>query len=164
MTIDPQEFRHVLRHFATGVTIVTSRLGEQLVGFTANAFCSVSLDPPLVLICVGNTSSSLSTIEQSKAFAINILADDQEQLARRFATNGPVKYNYFAKVPHHAMKTGAPIFDEALAWLDCRIFAIYPGGDHVIIVGEVLALGARAGEPLLFVDGSYTALPVIADG
>jgi flavin reductase (DIM6/NTAB) family NADH-FMN oxidoreductase RutF len=159
MVIDPQEFRHILRHFATSVTVVTSRLGEQLVGFTANAFCSVSLDPPLVLICVANTATSLSAIEESRTFAVNILADNQEKLARNFAMNGPGKYQYFSKVSHHPVKTGAPIFDESLAWLDCRIFAIYPGGDHVIIVGEVVALGARSGEPLLFVDGTYTALP-----
>src|SRR5215469_15036865 len=101
MIIDPQEFRHILRHFATSVTIVTSRLGEHLVGFTANAFCSVSLDPPLVLICVGNTATSLSTIEESRTFAVNILADNQEKLARHFATNGPGKYHYFSKASHH---------------------------------------------------------------
>jgi len=161
MTIDPREFRNVLGHFATGVTIVTTANEGKVAGFTANAFCSVSLDPPLVLVCITNTSSALALIEASRIFSVNILAADQEDLARCFAKSGPEKNERFCTPDHHTQTTGAPIFDHALAWVDCRLHAIYPGGDHIIAVGEVVALGMHESDPLLFVNGRYATLPLL---
>jgi len=159
MSIDPLEFRRVLGYYATGVTIVTARQGETLAGFTANAFTSVSLDPPLVLVCIGLSNNTLDVIRSSGAFAINILTADQEELARCFAINGPEKYERFCSATHHREQTGSPILNGSLAWIDCRLFAIHPGGDHLILIGEVVALAAQPGTPLLFINGKYTVPP-----
>lgn len=161
MTIDSQEFRHVLGRFATGVTIITTHHNGKPLGFTANAFCSVSLDPPLVLVCIDNAASSLNAVKESGIFAVNILAEDQETIARWFAKSGPQKNEHFGEIAHHSGETGAPLFDGALAWVECRITATYPGGDHLIVVGEVVTLGARAGSPLLFANAHYATLPVM---
>ncbi len=158
MTIDQLEFRQVMGNFATGVTIVTAAHAGKYAGFTANAFTSVSLDPPLVLVCIGNQNASLTVIETSQAFCVNILAADQEDLARIFAKNGPAKYEHLAQVQHHAASTGAPILAGTLAWLDCRLTQAYAGGDHLILMGEVVALGAAPGDPLLYLRAKYTRL------
>jgi flavin reductase (DIM6/NTAB) family NADH-FMN oxidoreductase RutF len=158
MTIDQLEFRHVMGNFATGVTIVTAAHKGKYAGFTANAFTSVSLEPPLVLVCIGIQNASLTVIETSKAFCVNILAQDQESLARTFAQNGPAKYEHLAQVRHFSASTGAPILADTLAWLDCRLTQAYPGGDHLILLGEVVALGAAPGEPLLYLRSHYTRL------
>jgi 3-hydroxy-9,10-secoandrosta-1,3,5(10)-triene-9,17-dione monooxygenase reductase component len=159
MTIDHREFRRVLGAFPTGVTIVTARHDNSPAGFTANAFTSVSLDPPLVLICVGNQNATLRTIQSSQAFAVNVMPIEEEALARCFATNGPAKYERFCDASWHVEATGSPVLDNTLAWVDCRLSASYPGGDHQIIVGEVLALGMRPGTPLLFSAGAYLPMP-----
>lgn len=158
MAIESQEFRRVLGHFATGVTIVTTRYAGQWFGFTANAFASISLNPPLVMISVGLSNTSFAAIEGSGIFGVNILGTEQEDLARIFATNGPDKYERIATIAHHTAITGAPILDAALGWLDCRIVASYPGGDHQIFLGEVQALDARDGQPLLYYRGQYRRL------
>lgn len=169
MPIDTTHFRHVLSNFATGVTVVGARFTPsdtsakgpkaqtQLVGFTANAFCSVSLDPPLVLVCIGRQNMSHDTITQSGAFSINMLDASQEAVARGFAVSGPAKYDMFKRLAHHPGVTGSPILDDALGWIECKLVAAYPGGDHDIIVGEVLALADRPGTPLLYYQGKYTA-------
>lgn len=159
MAIDPRAFRTVLGHFATGVTIVTTRHDGAPLGFTANAFASVSLAPPLVLVCVGLGNASLGAIQASGVFAVNILAADQAETARAFARNGPEKQGLFAVLAHHAATTGAPILNDALAWVDCRLTASYPGGDHLILVGAVQALDSRLADPLLFYSGQYFELP-----
>jgi flavin reductase (DIM6/NTAB) family NADH-FMN oxidoreductase RutF len=158
MTFDQLQFRHVMGHFATGVTIVTAAHQDAYAGFTANAFTSVSLDPPLVLVCIGTQNASRAIIEASQAFCVNILSDQQEELARIFATNGPAKYTHLAQVQVHSAVTGAPILADTLAWLDCRLTATYPGGDHIILLGEVLALDAAPGEPLLYLRAKYRRL------
>lgn len=169
MPIDTTQFRHVLSNFATGVTVVGARFTPvvasangskrktQLVGFTANAFCSVSLDPPLVLVCIGRQNMSHDTITQSGAFSVNMLDDAQEAVARGFAVSGPAKYEMFKRLGHHPGVTGSPILNDALGWLDCKLVAAYPGGDHDIIVGEVVALDDRPGTPLVYYQGKYTA-------
>ena len=159
MTIDAQEFRHVLGHFATGVTIITTQSEERPIGFTANAFTSVSLDPPLVLVCIGNTNSSLAAVLASGVFVVNVLAAEQEDLARVFAKNGPAKNAHFANIVYQRGSTGVPILADDLAWIECRIYATHPAGDHIIVIGEVVALGSRPGTPLVFADGHYVTLP-----
>jgi flavin reductase (DIM6/NTAB) family NADH-FMN oxidoreductase RutF len=149
-------FREVMSQFATGITVVTTRAGEETHGLTANSFCSVSLAPPLVLVCVDKTAHSHELILHGRNFAVNILAESQEAIARRFATNNLSAQARFAGIPIRTEATGAPIFKETLGWLDCRLFAAYPGGDHTIFVGEVLALGRGSGEqPLLYFHSEY---------
>ncbi len=159
MAIDQRDFRRVLGSFVTGVTVVTARHNNVPTGFTANAFASVSLDPPLVLVCVGLQNTTLATIQASGAFAVNVLAAPDEALARCFATNGPDKYQRFCDTPFHLEMTGSPVLDTARTWIDCRLHAIYPGGDHVIVLGEVVALGEHGGAPLLFAGGKYFPMP-----
>ncbi len=155
MTIDSREFRQTLGHFATGITVVTTQVDQQLFGFTANAFASVSLDPPLVLVCVTNTSNSIGAITASGMFCVNVLTADQSDLARCFANSSPEKYAQFCGATYRTAVTGAPVLDGALAWVDCRLSASYPGGDHQIIVGEVVHLGTSSGSPLLYYRGNF---------
>jgi len=155
MALDPNELRRVMGHFATGVTVVTATDAElgQPFGLTANAVASVSLEPPLVLACVEAGSDTHPRIRAAGAFAISVLAADQEALARRFA--GGEAADKFRDVAYRREVTGAPVLEGALAWVDCRLWAEYPGGDHTIFVGEVVAGDARAGEPLIFFRGGY---------
>lgn len=164
MSIDPDLFRQVMSQFATGITIVTTRAGEEIHGLTANSFCSVSLEPPLVLVCVDKSAHSHDLIAAGHNFAVNILKASQENLARRFATNNLPADERFAEIPFRAEITGAPILLESLGWLDCRLFAMHPGGDHTIYVGEVLALGRNQDdEPLLYFQSGYQKFEVRRD-
>ncbi|WP_069801643.1 flavin reductase family protein [Thermogemmatispora onikobensis] len=142
MSIDREFFRHVLGQFATGVTVVTTRGSAGLVGLTVNAFCSVSLDPPLVLVCIDLKSRTLQAIRESRIFAINILSEGQEELARCFALPSEERYRYFCHAPYHLGITGAPLLEGTLGFVEARLVADYPGGDHAILLGEVVALGA----------------------
>lgn len=155
MTVDTQAFRAVMGRFATGVAVVTTCEGPQRLGLTVNAFCSVSLDPPLVLVCVERTSHVYPALLRSGVFAVNLLRDDQRQLSVCFAGNSEERHRDFCSVSSHAETTGAPVFDESLGWADCRVVASYPGGDHTIFVGQVEALGAGSGDPLLYYRSAY---------
>ncbi len=153
------EFRDVMGRFATGVTVVTSRLGEELHGMTANALTSVSLEPPLVLVCVATSADSHDIIDKSGVFALSILGQDQEGLAVNFAVKDMTGAHRLDDVPHHSRATGAPIIDGSVAYLDCRVVERYPVGDHTIFVGEVVDCGRMTGqEPLIFFQGGYTQL------
>ena len=153
MAIDPNEFRRVLGHFAAGVTIITT-IGDDArpYGLTATAFTSVSLDPPLVLVCVDKRADSHPHFHASRVFTVNFLAADHEHLSRRFAVSGGEK---FAGLTAHKGVVGAPILDEALGYLECRTVNIIEGGDHTIFLGQVEAADAREGEPLLYFRGAY---------
>jgi flavin reductase (DIM6/NTAB) family NADH-FMN oxidoreductase RutF len=153
--IDSTEFRRVLGHFATGVAIATTRMSNgDACGLTINAFCSVSLEPPLVLICVDRDADSHDCIRASGFYAVNVLEEGRgESLSRRFAD-----WNVAEKLRGVAFReevTGAAILEDALAWVDCRVTAEHPGGDHTIFVGEVLKGDAREGTPLLYYRGGY---------
>jgi flavin reductase (DIM6/NTAB) family NADH-FMN oxidoreductase RutF len=141
MTIEKDFFRQVAGQFATGITVVTTKSQGILAGLTVNAFCSVSLDPPLVLVCVDLTSNTLPAIRESGIFAINMLTSDQEYLSRCFATSTEDRYEHFCHASFHTAATSSPIIDGCLAFLDTRVVAEYPGGDHVIFVSEVVAIG-----------------------
>jgi flavin reductase (DIM6/NTAB) family NADH-FMN oxidoreductase RutF len=141
MAIEKEFFRHVMGHFTTGVTVVTTRSQETLAGLTVNAFSSVSLNPPLILICVDLTSTTGPVIRESGVFAVNVLTDNQEFLSRCFATASAERYESFCHARYHVAATGAPIIDDALAFIDARVVAEYPGGDHVIFLGQVEAMG-----------------------
>lgn len=157
MTIDGMLFRRVLGHFVTGVTIITTRDAEgRPAGLTANAFASVSLDPPLVLVCVDRASDTHDIIAASGAFAVNILAATQEPVARRFAEDD--RERRFEELGWREMHTGAPVLDDVLAWVDCRLHATADGGDHTIYIGKVVDADARDGTPLIFYRGGYGAV------
>ncbi len=152
--IDPSQFRRVMGHFAAGVAVVTTvRDDGAPAGLTVSAVCSVSLDPTLVLACVDRASESHGVIRQSGVFAVNVLREGEgETLARRFGTSDEDK---FRGVAFHAERTGAPVLNDALAWLDCRVHDAHEAGDHTIFVGEVEAADTREGVPLLYYRGGY---------
>ncbi|HEY0607209.1 MAG TPA: flavin reductase family protein [Herpetosiphonaceae bacterium] len=156
MSIDQAEFRRIMGHFASGVTVVTVCREGTCHGITVSSFCSLSLEPPLVLICIDRRYTSHEKIQQSEAFAINILAEDGEWLSRHFASRDDDK---FAKVGYHTGESGAPLLDEALATIECRLVDQFPGGDHTIFVGQVLAMSAQdEGRPLLYFRSGYHKL------
>lgn len=147
--------RRILGRFVTGVTVATTRVGDELFGMTANAVTSLSLDPPLVELCVDKRAQFLAALTESRFFALNILTEAQEVLSRRFAQRGPKE---FADIPMTTAATGAPIFTEALGWVDCKVTEILAGGDHEIFLGEILAGDCRDGRPLLYYSGNYAHL------
>lgn len=151
------EFRRTLGAFATGVTVITTHGEADVYGMTANAFSSVSLDPPLVLVCVISGTRGAETIEQNGVFAVNILCEDQEPISRYFSSRErPSGRAGFAEIPHTTAVTGSPILLGAGGFLDCRLVDRHEAGDHVIFIGEVVALGFESEfSPLLFHAGKY---------
>ncbi len=141
MTIDKVFFRKTAGQFATGVTVVTTINQGTLAGITVNAFCSVSLDPPLILVCIDINSATLPAIRASGIFAVNMLTNEQEHLSSCFATSSEERYQHFCHASFHTAATGAPVIDDVLAFIDARVVAEYPGGDHVIFLGQVVAMG-----------------------
>lgn len=156
MSIDPDLFRSVLGRFATGITIITVRDADSRDhGMTVSAFSSLSLEPPMVLTCIANDATMAPVIATADSFAVNILSDHQEALSRRFAGK---QDDRFADVPFSRSAQGNVVLDEVLASLDCRIVTRHAGGDHVIVIGEVLAGQVREGRPLLYYRGGYAQL------
>jgi flavin reductase ActVB len=153
MAISGADFRRVMGSFATGVTVVTTvQPGGTPCGLTANAVASVSLDPPLVLVCVDKGAESYPHFEPAGVFAVNVLGEAQEAISSRFATSGGDK---FADVAFRFGEAGAPILEDCLAHLECRIVHAYDGGDHTIYVGRVEGASIGSGRPLLFFRGAY---------
>jgi flavin reductase (DIM6/NTAB) family NADH-FMN oxidoreductase RutF len=154
------DFRATVGAFATGVTVVTTRGEEHAYGMTANAFSSVSLDPPLVLVCVISPSEGANHISTNETFAVNILGADQEPLSRYFASRDrPRGRDAFKEVPHRLGASGSPILEGAAAFLDCRLHADHEAGDHRIFIGEVLELEFNGqAQPLVFHGGGYRAV------
>jgi flavin reductase (DIM6/NTAB) family NADH-FMN oxidoreductase RutF len=141
MTIDTTFFRQVMGRFTSGVTVVTTRCNNIIAGLTVSSFASLSLDPPLILICVDQASGTLEILRDSKIFAVNILTAQQVELSRCFATPSEDRFEHFCHASYHTAATGAPILDDVLAFIDTRLVAEYPGGDHVIFVGQIEAMG-----------------------
>lgn len=158
MPVDPDLFRGTLSNWASGVTVVTSRHEDELRGMTASAFCSLSLDPPLVLVCIDRSAIMHEIMSKSHVFAINMLARDQEEVSRVCASRRVEEARRLEGIPYHAEVTGAPVLDGAIGYLDCRVEHAYDGGDHTIFVGRVEAAGARDGEPLLYFRSAYRSL------
>ena len=156
MSIDHVELRRVMGHFATGVTVITTRDGDgKPYGLTANALCSVSLAPPLLLVCIDKRAESHQAFERSGLFAINILGLGHEDLSRRFAVSGGDK---FVDVSYRSGTTGVPVLEGVLGVVECRVVAGHDAGDHTIYVGEVQHMEASRGDPLLFFRGKYRRL------
>jgi len=156
MSVDQSAFRAVLGRFATGVTVVTAldKRGRD-AGMTVSALASVSLDPPLVLICVDHSASIYNTLSKATHFIVNILSEGQEALARRFAERGA---NRFAGIGYEKGQNGAAVLLETLGYLECEVVALHESGDHDVIVGEVEVAVSNEGKPLLYYRGGYAQL------
>lgn len=155
-TIDPASFRSVLGRFASGVTVVTIRDAAGIDhGMTVSAFCSVSLVPPLVLICVEKGASMYEALGRSTRFAVNVLEARQEEVARRFSDEHPDR---FEGVGFTRGLTGAAIIDDCLASIECDVLSRHPGGDHTIVIGSVIGAATHEGRPLLYYRGGYATL------
>ncbi len=153
LAFDTAKFRQVLGHFSTGVTVVTAHAQGTPVGLAVGSFASVSLDPPLVAFFPNKASSSWPKIEDAGHFCVNILADTQEEICRRFASRSEDK---FAGLGWRTVGSGAPLLDGVLAWIDCEIEAVSDAGDHFFVLGRVRDLGmSHEGAPLLFFRGGY---------
>jgi 3-hydroxy-9,10-secoandrosta-1,3,5(10)-triene-9,17-dione monooxygenase reductase component len=157
VTIDPQHLRRVMGQFATGVTVITTKDKDNVpYGLTANAFMSLSLNPPLVLISVDKSAQCYSCFDESKIFTVNILSETQEEISRRFATKGIEK---FAGLKWSKGENGAAILNGTIGHVECKVVQSHDGGDHTIVVGEVSDAVASEGRPLLFFHGQYKRLP-----
>ncbi len=160
---DPERFRQVLGHFATGITIITASEDGEPVGFSCQAFAALSLDPPLVLFCPALTSSTWPRIQQTGYFCANVLTAEQGQLATLFGRSKPDRFDGVEWVPD---LNGSPIIDGVLTWISCRILDVHTIGDHYVVIGRVLELGECGPDrPLLFYRGRYgTSATPAAEG
>ncbi len=156
-TVDADALRRVAGHFPTGVTVVTTIHDGRPCGLTVNSFTSVSLDPPLVLVCVARSARAYACIDAEGRFTVNVLSERQEAIARLFSSKDAE--DKFGGLAHRPSPHGFPILDGAHAWLDCEVVARHPGGDtHAIYVARVTALATGTGGPLIFHAGKYTGL------
>lgn len=159
MPVEPEQLRLTLRLWASGVCLVTSHDRGQPHGMTVSSFTPISLSPPLVAVCLENTTRTNRLVHQSGVFAVSILHEAQADLADRFAGRIPDGADRFHDVSYTTAKTGSPIVDGCLAYLDCRLAASHPAGTHTLFLGEVLAAGRRPdGPPLLYFQRGYRRL------
>jgi flavin reductase (DIM6/NTAB) family NADH-FMN oxidoreductase RutF len=156
MPVSNDEFRAALSRFLSGVTVVTT-LGNdnRPAGITVSAFASVSLEPPMVLVCIDKRASLHNHLTEGRHFAVNILADHQQGISRRFAARDE---NRFEGARYRCGIHGTPLLEDALAYIECRVVHVYPGGDHTIIVGEVESTSVADHKPLAYFRGNYTGL------
>jgi 3-hydroxy-9,10-secoandrosta-1,3,5(10)-triene-9,17-dione monooxygenase reductase component len=153
VAVDQAGFRSVLGHFCTGVTVVTGRDGDTLAGFACQSFAALSLDPPLVLFCPAKSSRTWPVLAATGRFAVNVLAEHQQEVSAVFGARGQDK---FARVGWTPSPSGAPLLDGALTWIECTLEAVHEAGDHYVVIGRVTALGAPSdARPLLFHRGRY---------
>jgi flavin reductase (DIM6/NTAB) family NADH-FMN oxidoreductase RutF len=154
--MDAPRFKQLLGRFATGVTIITTRLGDgRPAGMTASSLASVSLEPPLLSACIAHSAELYEPLMVAPGFVVNILEASQEVLARRFAAR---HFDRFEGVGHRASPGGHPLLDGALAWMECAPHASFPGGDHTILVGRLLHGGTTDSAPLVYYRGGFTGL------
>ena len=155
MSIDRNQFFELMSHFASGVTVVTTMHQGRPTGLTVSAFASLSASPTLVLVSVETAVPPCAAINEAGMYAVNILAEDQAELSNAFAR--PVA-DKFGDRPYTLGQAGLPLIPGALAYLECRVTAAVPGGDHTIFIGEVLHGGTRTGRPLLYFQRAYHGL------
>lgn len=158
MPVDPGQFRDVLRLWASGVSVVTTRRPGGIQGITVSSFTSLSLEPPLILVCIEKRARTHAAIEVQRCFGVNILSAGQVDLSDRAAGRRGVEGCWLEASPHRTAVTGAPLLAGALAWLDCALEAAHPGGDHTIYVGRVEAASGTDGKPLLWFNRNYAGL------
>ncbi|GMA52276.1 flavin reductase [Alicyclobacillus contaminans] len=153
MPVSADDFRQALGRFASGVTVVTTTDAEKLGGITVSAFCSLSLQPPYVLICIDKRSTLIPMLQRSRVFAVNILSDAQAHLSNQFASKSGDK---FSGVAYQLGQLGVPLLEDALAHVECSVRHEWDGGDHLVFVGEVEATSVHPdGQPLLYYRGQY---------
>lgn len=151
--------RQAMGRFATGVTVVTTKNNDEVNGMTANALTSVSLEPPLVLVCIDRDNYTSNLIKEAKIFALNILGEEQQELSDIFARPGSGKAESLQSLKISEAITGAPIIDGSLAYLDCRVSQIHAEGDHNIFIGQVVKAEVKNdSSPLIFWNGGYRRL------
>ncbi len=158
---DEDAGRWLRRHYPSGVTVVTSGTDEAYSGVTVSAFSYVSLEPLMVFIALGNESQTGERIRATGYFGVSLLTNRHRFVADRFAGRAPLVDRRFADVPHVIAVTGAPLLSDAIAWLDCRVEAQYPGGDHTIYIGRAEAVGhgtGDEGDPLIYYESEYRRL------
>ena len=157
MPIDQDAFKEALRGWASGVTVVTSRAGDKVHGMTVSAFSSVSADPPLVLVCANRSSTTHGVIQEGGVFAVNILAAHQEDVSNTFASSKN-EDSRLERVSWSEGQTGAPLIDEALATLECKVANAHHEGSHTIYIGQVEAVHTSDASPLVYYDGGYRSI------
>jgi flavin reductase (DIM6/NTAB) family NADH-FMN oxidoreductase RutF len=158
MSISADEFKTLMRHWATGITVITTQGPDGPHGMTANSFTGVSLDPPLVLISVDRRARTHDQIQASGMFGVHILHTGQEELAKRCAGVYGEAGNQLADLAPQSGPLGTPLLDDCMVALECRLHAAYDGGDHTLFVGEVQAIRVCEGAPLLYFDRQYHSL------
>jgi flavin reductase (DIM6/NTAB) family NADH-FMN oxidoreductase RutF len=159
LTVDPSEFRTIIGHFATGVTVITAASGGKLHGMTAQSVTSLSLEPVMLLVCIDKTSHAHDVITAGGAFAVNILGAHQEEVSRVFAKKSEPEPGTLRGEKFRIGRSGAPILEDCLAYIDCTVRQVFDGGDHSIFLGDVVdeAVVAEV-KPLLFYRSGYHAL------
>jgi flavin reductase (DIM6/NTAB) family NADH-FMN oxidoreductase RutF len=156
---DPAQFKRALGLWASGVTVVTTRTNGRIYCMTASSFSSLSIDPLLIIICVARSAKLHELLEPGGAFAVNVLREDQRALGEAYARSGREPVEQLDLIDTFDGPSGSPIFSPCLAYLDCRIHRIYDGGDHSIVVGEVLAAGSdESAMPLIYFNRSYRSV------
>jgi flavin reductase (DIM6/NTAB) family NADH-FMN oxidoreductase RutF len=163
--VDPDRFRTLMRRFATGVTVVTCSGPDGPEGVTVNAFTSVSLRPPQVLVCLDRRSRTLPTMLTAGRFAVNVLGWEQRELATRLADGTRTPAQRFAGIRESTLVTGSPVVPDSLAVIDCLLAQVWPCGDHMLLVGDVVGgLAERVDEPLLFYEGGFCTSSISPNG
>ena len=158
MPFDPNLFRQVLGRFATGVTVITVCKDDVKRGMTANAFTSVSLNPPLILVSVDKKADTHGLMMEAEAFCVNILPEHRREWSDWWAGKAPKDVDQFANMPYSTKATGSPVLDDCLGYIDCKVWARYEGGDHTLFVGEVQEAAVNNDpnlKPLLFFASKY---------
>lgn len=150
--------RDVMARVPAGVVVVSTRLGDEYRGLTASSLVSISLDPPMVLVGLERTSATRGAVLEAKAFNVNVLTRTQEFIADRFAGRAPAVDPRWASLPHRAGSNGIPLIEGCAAWLECRLVAVHPAGDHDVCVGEVAWAEPGAGDPLILWDRTFWSL------
>jgi flavin reductase (DIM6/NTAB) family NADH-FMN oxidoreductase RutF len=153
---ETERFKDVMSRFATGVTVVSGMDGDEPVGFTCQSFLSLSIDPPFVAVAPARTSTTWPRIARAGNFCVNVLGEHQQDLVRTFAVSGGRKFDGVDWEP--APVTGAPLIEDIVAWVDCRIELVHDAGDHELIIGRVLELGVGDGTPLVYFRSQLTTL------
>jgi flavin reductase (DIM6/NTAB) family NADH-FMN oxidoreductase RutF len=161
MALDPNLFRQVLGRFATGVTVITTAKDNTKHGMTANAFSSVSLNPPLILVSIDKRADMHAYMMESDIFCVNILPEHRREWSDWWAGKAPKDADQFADIPHSIKATGSPVLDDCLGYIDCKVWTRYNGGDHTLVLGEVQDAHVNpdpAVKPLLFFSSKYHKL------
>jgi len=150
--VDPLQFRHVVGHLASGVTILTAEFDGEKYGMTASSVTSLSADPPMMLACINNSVRTSSAVAGSRRFVVNVLGEDQGELAYRFAASGEDK---FRDVGLEVGRLGVPMLSDALAHIECEVVEEVVGGTHTVFMGRVVSAEANVGQPLTYYRGGF---------